>query len=220
MPLAPELDTAGFLCRDPAIWSAAAQVMYSNLSWSSTAFPKTIYTLNYPTTASTPGNAVLINFLHNLTTFLSTNSTPLNLATAWAGNPPAGAPANVSLNNILNITYPILISKEQTALVREPFYAAYAAAYAGRKPFVDPAPLIRWGFGDSYPASALTDAINNQTLFANWFNSQILVANATSPTCSNAIMLYVGSSASQNPRNQYFSAPGVPYGFSSGRISP
>jgi len=220
MPLAPELDTAGFLCRDPEIWTAASRVMYSSLSWASTAFPKTLYTLNFPTTASTPGNAVLLGFLRNLTTFLGTNSTPFSLASAWAANPPAAAPRNVSLTQILNITYPILISKEQTMLVRDPFYTAYGAAMGGRKPFVDPAPLVRWAFGDSYPASTLTDAINNQTLFVNWFNSQILVANTSSPTCSNAIMLYVGSSAQQNPRNQYFSGPGVPYGFSSGRISP
>jgi hypothetical protein len=34
----------------------------------------------------------------------------------------------------------------------------YAAVHDGRIPFVDPAPLVRWAFGDSYPASALTIA--------------------------------------------------------------
>jgi len=42
----------------------------------------------------------------------------------------------------LNITYPILVSQEQTKLVRDPFFADYAAAHDGRKPFVDPVPLV------------------------------------------------------------------------------
>jgi len=31
-------------------------------------------------------------------------------------------------------------------------------------PFVDPALMVHWNFGDSYPASTLTDAINNKTI--------------------------------------------------------
>lgn len=220
MPLAPELDTAGFLTRDPALWQAASEVLYTGLAFNYTAFPKTIYTLNYPTAASTPGNAVLVSFLQKLTSFLGANTTALSLASAWTANPPAGAPAGVPLSTILNITYPILISQEQTKLVRDPFYAAYGAANQGRKPFVDPAPLARWAFGDSYPASALTDAVNNKTLFMDWFGSNILVANTSSASCSNAIALYVGSAANPNPRNQYLSPPTAPYGFSSGRVSP
>ncbi|KAI4143390.1 MAG: hypothetical protein L6R39_004584 [Caloplaca ligustica] len=174
MPLAPELDTAGF-------FEAAT---------------------------------IILSFLNKLQTFLNAKSTPLNLTTSWAASKPASAPA--SLATFLNLTYPIIISKEQTRLVRDPFFAAYAAVHDGRKPFVDPSPSIRWAFGDSYPASALTEAQNNKTVFMQWFNSNILLNN--SRTCSESLLLY---SAGLNVayRNQYKPPPPVPFGFSTSRIS-
>lgn len=95
-----------------------------------------------------------------------------------------------------------------------------AAVHNNRTPFVDPAPLARWAYGDTQPASALQDAINNKTVFMNWFNSQILppVTNDTAQ-CSSALFLYPGSTGSQTPRNKYLSPPTAPLGFSSGRIS-
>jgi len=102
-------------------------------------------------------------------------------------------------------------------LVRAPFYADYAAAHDGRTPFVDPAPLVRWAFGDSYPNSTLTEAINNKTIFMDWFQAEVVPPAAE--TCSEALFVYVGSTAEPNERNQYSGPPEVPYGFSAGRIS-
>jgi len=103
-------------------------------------------------------------------------------------------------------------------LVRAPFYADYAAAHDGRRPFVDPAPLVRWGFGDAYPSTELAVANANRTIFADWFASEVLVAD--NETCSNSLLFYVGSEASVNYRNQYTGPPSVPYGFSISRVSP
>ena len=126
MPLAPQLDTAGFLARDPATWVTAAKVLYADLAFYS-QYPKTLYTVDFPTSADNEADAVVLNFLTKLEGFLSVRATPLNLSTLWASTLPAGA--DPSLDEFLNITYPILISKEQTALVRDPFYAAYAAVH-------------------------------------------------------------------------------------------
>jgi hypothetical protein len=54
--------------------------------------------------------------------------TALTLEDAWAASrsPTAG---NITLSQLLNITYATFISKEQTALVREPFYADYAGRF-------------------------------------------------------------------------------------------
>jgi hypothetical protein len=117
---------------------------------------------------------------------------------------------------LLNITYPLLISQEQTKLVRDPFYADYAAAHEGRLPFVDPVPLYRWSFGDS-STETIADAVANKTTFMDWFGSNVLVP--TPKTCSDKILLYVGSNADVNYRNQYLSSPAVPFGFSTSRIS-
>ena len=141
MPLAPELDTAGFLTRDPVIWAAAGKALYDGLPFY-TKYPKKLLTLGFPQASSTaPADVLTLGFLGKLQAFLSASVTVFNTTTAWAVTKPAGAPA--SLTELLNITYPVLISKEQTKLVRAPFFADYAAAHNGRKPFVDPVPLVR-----------------------------------------------------------------------------
>ncbi|KAL8640063.1 MAG: hypothetical protein Q9228_002973 [Teloschistes exilis] len=213
MPLAPELDTAGFLCRDPTIWKAAGIALYANLPFF-TSYPSKIQTINFPVNATIQSSTVILSFLSKLETFLEAKTTPLNLTTAWAASKPSSATA--SLNTLLNLTYPILISKQQTRLVRDPFYAAYAAVHDGRLPFVDPAPLVRWAFGDSYPASALTEAQTNKTIFMDWFNTHVLVNNTK--TCSDSLLLYSAGLNIQY-RNQYNPPPAVPFGFSNGRIS-
>jgi hypothetical protein len=100
--------------------------------------------------------------------------------------------------------------------VRDPFYADYAAAHDGRLPFVDPVPLARWAFGDESPYT-ITDSIANKTLFMEWFNSNILVSDPV--TCSDTLLLYVGSNADTTYRNTYWSPPVPPTGFSFGRVS-
>ncbi|KAL8818807.1 MAG: hypothetical protein Q9223_002648 [Gallowayella weberi] len=217
MPLAPELDTAGFLCRDPTIWKAAGIALYPNLPFYTT-YPRTIQTLNFPTTATTEASRLALSFLSKLQNFLRAKPpTALNLTTAWASSKPASAPD--SLATLLNLTYPVLISKQQTRLVRDPFYASYATAHDGRKPFVDPAPLVRWGFGDTFPASALQEAQNNKTIFMDWFNSHIL--RNDSQSCSESLLVYTAGLTASNTsyRNLYKDPPTVPVGFSTGRIS-
>ncbi|EON98207.1 putative glutamyl-trna amidotransferase protein [Phaeoacremonium minimum UCRPA7] len=222
MPLSTALDTPGFLTRDPYIWDVANSVLYgdkyNSLVSSTPKYPKTIYTLSWPTSPSSAANTILIEFLEKLTTFVGGTATALNLNTAWDASKPAEV-GTTTLSQLLNVTYATFISKEQTSLVRDPFYADYAAVHDGRLPFVDPAPLARWAYADSVPASALDDAITNKTIFMNWWNSEILPPVDDPLQCSSGFVLYAGNSARQNPRNQYISSPSVPFGFSSGRIS-
>ncbi|KAL9576846.1 MAG: hypothetical protein Q9212_006769 [Teloschistes hypoglaucus] len=213
MPLAPELDTAGFLCRDPTIWKAAGIALYANLPFSAT-YPSKIQTISFPLNTSTQASTAILSFLSKLESFLNAKTTPLNLTTAWAASKPASAPA--SLNTLLNLTYPTLISKQQTRLVRDPFYAAYTAVHDGRLPFVDPAPLVRWAYGDSLPDSALAEAQINKTIFMDWFNTHILVNDTK--TCSDSLLLYSAGLTIQY-RNEYNPPPRVPFGFSTSRIS-
>jgi hypothetical protein len=70
------------------------------------------------------------------------------------------------------------------------------------------------------PASALDQAIQNKTLFMDWFSTKFLVPVSDKAQCSSGLMLYVASTGSGNSlRNQYFNPPTPPFGFSSGRIS-
>lgn len=134
-------------------------------------------------------------------------------------SPQAAALDNITLDNLLNITYPSLIAKQQFTLVRDPFFADYAAANGNRTPFVDPQPMVRWAFGQSPAASTLDLAIANKTVFMDWWNSEVLVPT-TDGSCSNAFLLYPGAEAETEYRNQYFGPPDPPFGFGTSRISP
>ena len=223
MPLAPELDTGGFLTRDPAIWATAASALYlTNISFPR-IYPKKILLNGFPTNVSSDGDAVLLNFVAALAKFVGGDASAYDIENDWASNTPLDA--DPDLGSYLNITYPIIISQEQTTLVRDPFYADYAVAHNGRLPFVDPAPLARWAFGDSFPKPATLNQANaNRTTFRDWIASHVMVPNNSSSdddsACSSSLYLYVGSEASVNYRNQYSGPPEVPYGFGTSRISP
>lgn len=212
MPLAPELDTAGLLARDPKIWTLAAKALYGDNITITSKYPSQILTVGLPESADTIPDGLIVDFMANLTDFLKAKATPFDVNTQWAEDNPSSDP----LTELLGTTYPLLISKEQTKLVRDPFYADYAAAHDGRRPFVDPAPLIRWNYGDESSAT-VEEAVANMTLFMDWFNSKVLAPDAE--TCSNSLLVYVGSNGSTTYRNEYRSAPGVPLGFSTSRIS-
>jgi hypothetical protein len=118
---------------------------------------------------------------------------------------------------MLNITYPILISKQQFPRVGQPLYIDYAAANGGRKPFIDPVPLSRWNWGLGYPESQLETEIKNKDTFTFWWNSTVQVFDPV--TCSDSLILYVGAAATPTYRNVYRSMPGIPSGFAASRIA-
>ncbi|KXS97317.1 hypothetical protein AC578_10748 [Pseudocercospora eumusae] len=216
MPLAPELDTSGFLTTDPATWIDASKVLYGDNITVTKRYPKQIKAYRFPSNISMPGDDLLLNFLGNLSTFIGASVVEYDIDVDWN----ATKPSNISttLEDLLNITYPILITQRQTALVRDPFYADYAAVHDGRRPFVDPVPLFRWAWGDSYPNTTLDMAIENKTAFGHWFANQVLVADEE--TCSDSLLLYIGTQANVNYRNAYKGPPTAPTGFGIHSVSP
>ncbi|KAJ8115523.1 hypothetical protein OPT61_g2851 [Boeremia exigua] len=212
MPLAPVLDTPGLLARDPLIWKAAAQAMYGSNITLTSAYPTSIKTLAWPTAATNVANGLLVDFLANVTDFLNANASAYNVTASWRTDNPSLEP----LESMMNLTYAIIITKQQIPLVREPFLADYAAAHDGRKPFINPVPLARWGWGDNQTAT-LEEGIANKTTFMAWANNTFLAPSAA--TCSESLVMYVGSTARTNYRNVYLNEPGVPLGWGNSRIS-
>lgn len=212
MPLSPVLDTPGLLARNPILWKEAAQAMYGSNVTISDAYPTSIKTLAWPTSASNVANGLLIDFLGNVTDFLSANATAFNVTASFDAENPDLAP----LTGLMNLTYAILITKQQIELVREPFYADYAAKYDGRRPFVNPVPMARWGWGDNQTIT-VDEAVANKTAFMTWSNETFLAPSAE--TCSESLVMYVGSTARTTYRNTYWDEPGVPFGFGNSRIS-
>lgn len=132
MPLSEHLDTAGFLTRDPYLWDVAQSVLYGDNYTSfvddveAPVYPTTIYTIGFPTNGSgSDADAILVNFASKVASFVGGNITALDLAEAWSDANLTGAEGS-SLNAFLYETYATLIGKEQTELVRDPFYADYA----------------------------------------------------------------------------------------------
>ncbi|ROT36066.1 glutamyl-tRNA amidotransferase [Sodiomyces alkalinus F11] len=223
MPLSPTLDTPGFLVRDPWTWDAANKAMYganytSYAGSSSVAYPSKLYTVGLPAASSDAGK-MIHDFANALAAFLGTEHSVFNLDSAWAATGPAEL-RSTRLSTLLSSTYATLITKEQIELVREPFFADYAAAHDGRRPFVNPVPLSRWAWGDSIPDAWYPEALHNKTVFMDWFNAEVLPASSSSASCSDSILIYPGSTGNPSPRNRYSaSAPGAPLGFGTSRIS-
>jgi hypothetical protein len=213
MPLSPVLDTPGLLARNPSLWKDAAQAMYGANVTMTDSYPKSVQTLGWPVNATDAATQLLVDFAGNVTDFLAGNASAYNVTASFA----ADNPGLDSLTSIMNLTYALLITKQQIELVREPFYADYAEKYDGRRPFVNPVPLARWGWGDNQTYT-VDDAVANKTIFMNWANQTFL---APSPeTCSESLTMYIGSSTPRPVyRNTYWDEPGVPFGFGNSRIS-
>jgi hypothetical protein len=220
MPLSPALDTAGFLTRDPYLWHEAAKALYlTNITNNFTSFPKKVLTSGFPTTGDNEADAILVDFLSQLQIFLGAPTpTAIDLNSLWAATTPPAA-GGASLSTYMGIVYPVLIAQNQYSLFTLPFYADYAAAHDGRRPFIDPVPLIRWAFGqNNVSADASVQALQNKTVFTDWWSSNVVLPSEE--TCSDSVLIYVGSDGSPNYRNEYFSAPGPPTGFGLSRVSP
>ena len=148
-----------------------------------------------PTSPSGTFNA----FISQLETFLQTTRTELSFTGLWNATKPTNVSA--TLQQLLTTTYADLITLDQTALVADPFIAAFSAAHGGQAPFVDPVPLARWAYGRGLPAGRKAEASANRTLFRDWVAREVLQADPT--TCSDAILLYPQSSGSTAYRNDY-----------------
>src|ERR1700712_2777817 len=147
MPMAPQLDTAGLLTKDPILWATAAKAMYGDNITFTNNYPSSILAIDWPTTAVKPGDQLLIDFLATVSKFISANVTALNLTESWS----ATGPVEIPFTDLLNLTYPILISQNKIKNLRDPFYRDYGAVHDGRLPAIDPVPLLRWAYGASSP---------------------------------------------------------------------
>ncbi|KAL4805774.1 amidase signature domain-containing protein [Aspergillus unguis] len=217
MPMSPVLDTAGFLTRDVKVWKTAAEVSYRGAGLREyTRYPKSIKTIDFPGDNSTEANAVVLGFLDKLSRYLGANVSTMDYDSLWAETKPA-AVSDETLGSLLNLTYAMLITKQQYPMVGAPLYADYAAKNNGRPPFIDPVPLNRWNWGLEYPDSQLDTEIENKEAFKAWWNSTAQVFDEE--TCADSLILYVGTAATPTYRNVYRDLPGVPMGFSVQRIS-
>ncbi|KAF5520759.1 Amidase 1 [Colletotrichum aenigma] len=219
MPLSEPLDTVGFLVRDPKLWDKLQAVTYgsnyTSLATLQPKYPTKIMTVSYPN-SSTEAGVLLNNFAAALAKFVGGNVGTLNVAQQW-GMRETNPNADLNFTETFNITYPVLTGKGQDDAVVQPFYADYAKQFDGRRPFINPSPLARWAWAANY---SWDEAMQNKTMFMDWFNDQILPPVNDSLQCSSGLILYAGKTGTQSPRNRYDIALPAPFtGFSAARMS-
>jgi hypothetical protein len=132
MPMSPPMDTCGMLVRDPDLWDTACAALYKSNYTSFTKemvvkYPTSLYALDFPTDDS-PASRMQRKFAQDVAKFLKTSVSELDLDKAWHDRAPGGA-KQYTLEQYLNLTYTVLISKDQTQLLRDPFYKDYAGMW-------------------------------------------------------------------------------------------
>ncbi len=157
------------------------------------------------------------DFANALGKLLGTTPEALDVEKAWRSTCPAAAQGS-NLEDYLGQVFPILTSKQQFALVADKFFTDYGFAHDGRRPFVDPSPLLRWTYGQTLPSHAVDEALSNMTTFGKWWRSTIQTADNS--TCSNSVLIYIGSDGEAGYRNGPYpvTAPGLPVGFGIDRV--
>lgn len=239
IPLSPPLDTAGVLARSGSLWADVTRAWYPNFTDSYISYPKSIYYSAGDSNEDSPAKDLVEGFLDQLQDFLGANRSAANITGLWAESPPLNVSANIS--DTLYSTYAVLTSVDQFSRLGQPFFDDYAAQTGGRRPFINPGPLVRWQWGQNH-SSEYDTAVQNKTMFKNWV--RLLIAHPcvirsakkltlpfsqwsntgygtpNNATCSNGIFIYPQNLGVTNYRNQYFDAPTTPpLGFSDGRAS-
>jgi Asp-tRNA(Asn)/Glu-tRNA(Gln) amidotransferase A subunit family amidase len=244
-PLAPSLDTAGLIVRDPWLWDAVSAVMYRNNYTSlkdteRVAYPDRIYGFSFPgQDVNETVRDMVANFTSAVGKLADAEVEILDMDELWNKTRPEGLDGT-SLLQLLNTTYVVLTTMEQSRLVRDPFFTDYAgmktvpknifpmrkltwsysaAKHNGRKPYINPSARGRWSFADTLPQSEMDAAYKNQTILTEWFTTHVL-ARTNDSSCSSAFLLYPGTLGKARPRDTYRGGPSrLPYGLYSSRYS-
>ncbi|KAL1859100.1 hypothetical protein Plec18170_002214 [Paecilomyces lecythidis] len=203
IPLTPVLDTAGVFARDAETWSKVVFAWYQDFR-SNYTYPRKLF---YPSVSFPPADTNAGHLLEDLVVkienFLGTKRTYVDVNSQWNKTHATGNPN--TLTELLNTTYAILTSVDQYRLLAEPFYADYAAEHNGRRPFINPGPLVRWAWGQQNGGAAAYDvAVKNRTIFKNWWESENGYGTTNEETCSEGIYIYPYSTGETKYRNVYF----------------
>ncbi|GMG36396.1 unnamed protein product [Aspergillus oryzae] len=216
LPLSPPLDTAGMFARSASLWSKTVQAWYPNFNRSYPSHPKQLYLShsNWDESTAPEANEHLETFMQRLEDFLDTNRTIVNVTERWSEthNSP-------SLINLLNTTYAYLVGVGQWNNLAKGFFADYAQAHDGRRPFINPGPLARWEWGQANGGNASYDAaLHNMTVFRDWWSTSGY-GRSDDDSCSEGIFVHAWATGAADYRNRYFNPPGPPFGFTDDAIA-
>lgn len=101
-------------------------------------------------------------------------------------------------------TYAVLTSVDQYRSLALPFYADYAEKHDGRRPFINPGPLVRWAWGQQNGGNAAYEvALSNKTIFEHWWESEGF-GKKDKHACTEGIYIYPYTKGETQYRNVYY----------------
>lgn len=223
IPLSPVSDTAGIFARSGSLWAEATKAYYPNLQSNWTSLPNTLY--SSPSLSDlaalseeTPSDTITMvkTFIEKLGDLLGTEALPGNYSQLWSethGDNPA-------VDEMLNITYAVFVSHDQWKLLGKPFFDDYAASNGGRQPYINPGPLSRWTWGQTYATDEIyAEALRNISTFKEWYETDGY-GRHDPESCSESVYTYVFRTGDPVYRDEYLDAPtSPPLGMSDSRVS-
>lgn len=211
IPLSPATDTAGLFARSGSLWANATQAFYPDMQSNWTAFPRTLYSSSVrsgawsgePNPAATPE---IDSFIQRLGEFLGTEALPGNYTQLWEDTRPNSPP----VNEMLYLTYGVIVAHDQWNLLGRPFFEDYAAMHGGRRPYVNPGPLARWIWGQANATDEIyAQALRNISTFTEWYATDGY-GRHDPEACSESLYTYVWQNGMPSYRDEYFSARTTP----------
>ncbi|KAK7709562.1 hypothetical protein SLS64_003619 [Diaporthe eres] len=216
IPLSPVSDTAGIFARSGSLWAEATKAFYPNMQSNWTTFPSKFYSSGADSETNPDAVPLVEDFVQKLGDFLGTEALPANYSQLWADTR-SDAP---SLDVMLNLTYAVFVSHDQWKMLGKPFFDDYAAANGGRRPYINPGPLVRWQWGQVHATDDVyAEALRNISVFKEWYSTEGY-GRRDPESCSESVYTYLFQDGWPEYRDEYLTPQtSPPFGMSDSRVS-
>ncbi|KAL5335416.1 amidase signature domain-containing protein [Aspergillus crustosus] len=203
-------DSIGYHTRSPYLlqsfgkeWLASS----SQLRTTYTKFPrKIIVPTNLWPVANNASQAVFEEWIEKLATFLNATVENSSIDEYWNATAHVDHPDTDFWSHMQMVGFN-LIWRNQLAKVIEPFRAAYAAAFGGRSPFINPFPAARYVSAANGTQEDYDIAYEKFTYFRQWFGKEVVKSDSES--CSESLFMIPMATGDTVYRNNIYTPPNV-----------
>ncbi|GAB7365316.1 hypothetical protein MBLNU230_g6397t1 [Neophaeotheca triangularis] len=178
-----------------------------NLTQGSTKLPsKIIIPTNLWPVANNASQAIFDEWITKLAGFLNATVERNSIDTYWNATAHTDYPDTDFWTHMRTVGFD-LIWRNQIDKVIEPFRAAYAAAFGGRSPFINPFPAARYASAVNTTQEDVDVAYEKFTYFRDWFGNNVVKADEEA--CSESLFVIPMATGEPEYRNTIYSPPNV-----------
>jgi Asp-tRNA(Asn)/Glu-tRNA(Gln) amidotransferase A subunit family amidase len=204
----PDFDSVGYHTRSPYTLQEFGKAWFADqtqLVNNHTSFPKRIIVpRNLWPVANNASQAIFTEWIGKLSTFLNATVETTSIGEFW--NATANKPDTVFASYMQFVGFN-LIWKNQLDNVITPFRKAYAAAFGGRTPFINPFPAARYQSAEIITDKDVSIAYEKFSFFKDWFGKQVVKSDPDS--CSESLFLIPMATGDVSYRNTVYSPVNV-----------